>query len=393
MNFLKRLVTGLGNQTAPFGFAPNDPEAAYKAGLGYVGDVGANLLANNQGGVNPFANLGASLQQAKADSTTRNKEQYTAQRLMEEAAAKRQEREAEAQRQKMIEDQISQLPPELQGLARIAPDKVFGSMIDQQFAKPEQPNLTADMQNWLFAQKNPGFAEHLQQGQGGGDGAKSYAPIPYKKPDGTVGYGVPYGDGNFIEVPAPEGTSFLGPFEKASDAAAGKVQGEAEAILPAATIEAQTVAKKAQTIINDANLDNAVGYDYWRPDWAVPNDVIVTRSRIQELMGGAFLQGVVLLQGTGPLTEKEGAAAASSLSRMELAMKSSNPKDFKEALRDYSEAVNNGVAKLAGKARKPVPNLSVPNVGGGSPTPVTGGSMPDLSNLSDAELEAIANGQ
>jgi hypothetical protein len=58
---------------------------------------------------------------------------------MEEAEAKKQEREAEAQRQKMIEDQISQLPPELQGLARIAPDKVFGSMVDARFAKGEQP--------------------------------------------------------------------------------------------------------------------------------------------------------------------------------------------------------------------------------------------------------------
>jgi hypothetical protein len=93
MNLIKKFVTGLGNQTAPFGFSPDDPEAGYKAGLGYIGDIGANLLANNQGGVDPFANLGASIQQAKASGTQRNKEQYTAQRLMEEAALKRQERE------------------------------------------------------------------------------------------------------------------------------------------------------------------------------------------------------------------------------------------------------------------------------------------------------------
>jgi hypothetical protein len=366
MNILKRFVTGLGQQTAPFGFAPNDPEAGYKAGLGYIGDVGANLLANNQGGVDPFANLGASLQQAKQTSTQRNKEQYTAQRLMEEAAEKRAEREREAQKQQWIDAQISQLRPEQQGIARMMPDKFFGAQIEKMFGVPKQ---TTDMLNFQMAQEDPAFAEFLdRKGGAGGEGdAKSYAPIPYKKPDGTIGYGVPYGDGNFVEVPAPEGTSFLGPFEKASDAAAGKVQGEAEAILPAAIIEAQTVAKKAQAIINDANLDKAVGYDYWRPDWAVPNDVIVTRSRIQELLGGAFLQGVVLLQGTGPLTEKEGAAAASSLSRMEQAMKSSNPQDFKDALRDYSEAVNTGVAKLAAKARKPTPNLPLPNVEGGDP--------------------------
>jgi len=83
MNILKRFVAGLGQQTAPFGFAPDDPEAGYKAGLGYIGDVGANILANNQGGVNPWANLGASMLQAKDSSTQRNKEAYTAQRLIE----------------------------------------------------------------------------------------------------------------------------------------------------------------------------------------------------------------------------------------------------------------------------------------------------------------------
>ena len=85
MNMLKKFVAGLGQQNAPFGFAPESPDASYQAGLGYIGDIGANLLANNQSGVDPFSNLGASMLQAKDSSTRRNKEQYTAQRLMEEA--------------------------------------------------------------------------------------------------------------------------------------------------------------------------------------------------------------------------------------------------------------------------------------------------------------------
>lgn len=96
MNILKRFVSGLGQQTAPFGFAPNDPEASYKAGLGYIGDVGANLMANNQGGVDPFANLGASLQQAKAQGVDRNKEQYSARLMMEQAEENRRKRDEEA---------------------------------------------------------------------------------------------------------------------------------------------------------------------------------------------------------------------------------------------------------------------------------------------------------
>jgi hypothetical protein len=141
MNMLKKFVSGLGAQNAPFGFAPEDPNASYKAGLSYIGDIGANLMANNQGGVDPFANLGTSIQQAKQSGTQRNKEAYTAQRLMEEAAAKKAEREQAAQRQAMIDEQIAQLPPELQGLAKIAPEKVFGAQIDQMFGSPEQPKL------------------------------------------------------------------------------------------------------------------------------------------------------------------------------------------------------------------------------------------------------------
>lgn len=170
MNFLKRIVTGLGNQTAPFGFSPNDPEAAYKAGLGYIGDVGANMLANNQPGVDPFSNLGASLQQAKSSSTTRNKEAYTAQRLMEEAAMKRQEREqADAERMQR-EEFLKTLPPEVQMKARSVPGFLEDYIKATDPAFQTAPELTADMRNFQFAQENPEFAGFLNKGQAGGQG-------------------------------------------------------------------------------------------------------------------------------------------------------------------------------------------------------------------------------
>jgi hypothetical protein len=143
MNPFKRMIAGLGAQTAPFGFTANDPNAAYRAGWGVIGDMGANMLANNQPGVDPFANLGASLQQAKADSTTRNKEQYTAQRLMEEAAAKRQEREqAEAERMQR-EEFLKSLPPDVQMKARSVPGflESYVQATDPNLQKPERPTF------------------------------------------------------------------------------------------------------------------------------------------------------------------------------------------------------------------------------------------------------------
>jgi hypothetical protein len=143
MNLIKKFVTGLGNQTAPFGFAPEDPEAGYKAGLGYIGDIGANLLANNQGGVDPFANLGASMLQAKDSSTRRNKEQYTAQRLMEEAQLKRQEREQAETERKRREDYINTLPADVRMKTMSIPGYLdeWIAANDPDLQKPEKPKL------------------------------------------------------------------------------------------------------------------------------------------------------------------------------------------------------------------------------------------------------------
>jgi hypothetical protein len=143
MNMLKKFVSGLGQQTAPFGFAPEDPNASYKAGLSYIGDIGANLMANNQGGVDPFANLGTSIQQAKQSGTQRNKEAYTAQRLMEEAALKRQEREKAAASEAQREEFLKSLPPDVQMKARSVPGflEAYVEATDPNLQKPEQPKL------------------------------------------------------------------------------------------------------------------------------------------------------------------------------------------------------------------------------------------------------------
>jgi hypothetical protein len=174
MNFMKRFVTGLGNQTAPFGFSPNDPEAGYKAGLGYIGDVGANLLANNQGGVDPFANLGASLQQAKASGTQRNREQYTAQRLMEEAEAKKQEREqAQAELQRKNEWLKSISDPQVRATLEANPDliKDYVKATDRAF---QTADASGGAGNWGMSvvplrnrETGEMVAGQFNQGQGG----------------------------------------------------------------------------------------------------------------------------------------------------------------------------------------------------------------------------------
>ena len=143
MNMFKRFVSGLGQQSAPFGFAPDDPNASYQAGLAYMGDLGASIMANNRGGVDPFVNLGASLQDARSMSSDRNKQQWTAARLKEEAELKRQERERADADRKRREDYINTLPADVRMKALSIPGYLDSwiSANDPALQKPEEPKL------------------------------------------------------------------------------------------------------------------------------------------------------------------------------------------------------------------------------------------------------------
>ena len=142
MNLIKKFVSGLGQQTAPFGFSLDDPEAGYKAGLGYIGDIGANLLANNQGGVDPFVNLGASLQQAKAGAVDRNRQEFDVRQLMEQAAENKRKRDEEAAAREQRNQWLKSISDEntrtmLEANPQLIDEYVMAT--NPVFQKPEEP--------------------------------------------------------------------------------------------------------------------------------------------------------------------------------------------------------------------------------------------------------------
>lgn len=356
MNILKRFVSGLGAQTAPFGFAPDDPEASYKAGLGYIGDIGANLLANNQGGVNPWANLGASMQQAKQSSVTRNKEAYTAQRLMEEAAAKKAEREAEAQRKQQMEDAIAQLPPEQQALARMVPEKFFGAQVDGMFGTPEQPKRYSVGGALVDADGNV-----IYQGDvGGGDESPNWgmSVVPLRnKRDGTFAPGQfnQKTGGVFINgEPADPSMWEYDPGAVAQDKAAGTAMGTqmggAASEIPAAQIDTNAMNAKIDMLINNPNLEDAIGYGNVLTDYLVSNDTLSIRSQLNELEGGTFMSAYSALKGGGQITEIESAQAKQAIADIQTARKMDDKDKFVDALTRLRDAVNRGMAKLRAKA-------------------------------------------
>lgn len=174
MNFMKRFVSGLGAQAAPFGFGLDNPDTQYRAGLSFIGDVGANMLANNQGGVSPWQNLGESMQQAKAGSLVRNRQAMAAQQMMQEAEDNRRKREEEAAAKKQREDWISTLPPEQQGLARLFPEKFGAELIAEQFPDPvDSSNRYKVVGNQLYDTENRQWVEGVG-GMGQGDLPKGY---------------------------------------------------------------------------------------------------------------------------------------------------------------------------------------------------------------------------
>jgi hypothetical protein len=365
MNLIKKFVAGLGNQTAPFGFAPEDPEAGYKAGLGYIGDVGANLMANNQSGVDPFANLGASLQQAKQSGTQRNKEQYTAQRLMEEAQLKRQEREQAQQQEAQREELLKSLPPDVQMKARSIPGylEAYMNATDPALQKPEQQKLYTVDGALVDASGNV-----VYQGDGGGGGAGGSPDlglnlVPLTDKDGNfAGWGQPSKGGGIYpaQVQGEEGLVPMSPYDRKFSERVGTKEGdavgEARGDLPGAIKQAEITTTKIADLENDPTLEAALGWTSYLPDKAVTSEVIAIRGKVDELMGGAFLEARTMLKGGGQITDYEGMRAERAYARMERAIQAGDPKVFKEALADFKQAVSDGVEKLRATARLPGAN-------------------------------------
>jgi hypothetical protein len=145
-SILDKFIMGLGQQNAPFGFAPpsggsvapsqstmqQDP--SYQAGWQTVGDIGAGMLA--RGNMKPMQAFGQSYLEAKGGARERSKDAMIAQQMMAQAEENRQKQEEERQKKIQFEQYISSLPPEQQAIARMNPSAFTGAQISNQFAGP-----------------------------------------------------------------------------------------------------------------------------------------------------------------------------------------------------------------------------------------------------------------
>lgn len=232
---------------------------------------------------------------------------------------------------------------------------------------------------------NKGTGE-FRQAPGGAGGEKYYgATVPYYDKDGNLRYrqlsdkgggkDLDFGPGS-TAAPTTRtvdtGTELItvGPggqevkrttkqnYEAAKDTAQGstegKAAGEAVSSLPADLMQADQTIKNIDQLLTSKGLDSIVGsVDQFRPSWTMGADGRDALTRLKQLQGGAFLQAYGLLKGGGQITEVEGGKAQDAMARMD---RSLDEPHFRAALKDFRDAVEQGVAKMKERAKMASPS-------------------------------------
>ncbi|MGO8023087.1 lytic murein transglycosylase [Rhizobium leguminosarum] len=226
----------------------------------------------------------------------------------------------------------------------------------------------------------------IRQAPGGAGGEKFYgSTVPYYDKDGNLRYRQlgDKGGGKDLDfgpgaTAAPTtrtvdtGTELitLGPggqevkrttkenYEAAKDTAQGstegKAAGEAVSSLPADLMQADQTIKNIDELLTSKGLNSIVGsVDQFRPSWTMGADGRDALTRLKQLQGGAFLQAYGLLKGGGQITEIEGGKAQDAMARMD---RSLDEPHFRAALKDFRDAVEQGVAKMKERAKVAAPS-------------------------------------
>lgn len=258
------------------------------------------------------------------------------------------EQQEQAARDQMLEDAIAQLPPDQQAAARLAPDKFFGAQAESIFGSSDLPALIEEYK----VAKEEGFPGTLEDWKKvGGNNGRSYAPIPYTRPDGTIGYGIPRDDGKFTDIQSPEGAEFMSPFERARQTSSGTAEGRItteQALSAASDIQAADQALNVlDQIVTHPYLEQGTGFSSYG-NFIRGTGRYDFQNLVDQSKNGAFLTAIQQLRGLGALSNTEGQAATSAITRMDTA---TSKEAFLQAVADYRSIIENGRAKAEARVR------------------------------------------
>ena len=152
------------------------------------------------------------------------------------------------------------------------------------------------------------------------------------------------------------------PIDKAGAAAAtaeGEITGKSSGSMPGMIVTAKQTIAEIDKLLADPNLGSVTGIESYLPEKALAYETggksTGIKRKIAQLQGAAFLSAFEMLRGGGQITEVEGQKATESQARMDAAQ---TDEDFVAALKDFRDAVQTGVEKLAANARQPAPDLT-----------------------------------
>ncbi len=122
----------------------------------------------------------------------------------------------------------------------------------------------------------------------------------------------------------------------------GQSAGEASAALAGARQRANQIIAQVDAVLNDPNLDGAVGSFQGRlPSFR--QDSIDFDKKLEQLSGQAFLEARQMLKGGGAITDFESQRAEAAIARLSTAQ---SEEQFRQALVEFKQAVQSGVQKL-----------------------------------------------
>lgn len=181
-----------GTSNAPFGLAPN--VMPQQAGAEFLTNIGMGMLANPSD--NPMAALSKGYMGAKNSGRENSRDALSAKVVMDQMEEKKRERAKEMELEAQFEQYVSGLNPKDQALARLAKS------------------------DWLKAQIKQKFPD-------GDGGAEVYGTPQWFEKDGVTGYGVITKSGGFKEMTPPDGSNWIDPRELQTEKAGGKLAGDA----------------------------------------------------------------------------------------------------------------------------------------------------------------------
>ena len=262
-------------------------------------------------------------------------------------------------------------------------------------ANPEDKTLFAKAYPTQYAQQ---YAQSLFPDPQGVSGPE-YGLNPVALADETgkfIGWGqMSKTGGLFYNNTRIDGSSGIRPmdpsslnFAKSSGAAQGTASGEATAAAPGDIAAADLALGKINDLRSDPNrpwgtgassifnsIPSTPGYDF--------------QAKVDEVTAGAFLTAIQQMRGLGQLSNTEGQTAKAAVTRMKTA---TSEAAFLEALADYEEVVMLGKQRAQARLGNVPPGA--PQAAGPTARPPSGVSsnMPDLSQMTEEQLRALANG-